>query len=317
MSRSRYFFRRALFKLRQMSWAKRVDSARRVLAGDQAWQAMDRMGIPGFGTELLRLDFLSDASNVPAWDSTSAVYARLAAIIDHDAVPQAARFAQILAHGGVLGTWPAAKMRESELPWLENEFLSPLDMVALYGTVRESAPEHYVEIGSGVSTRVALAAVSDGGLRTQITCFDPQPRVDLPALKVEHRPLKLESALEQVIRLATPGSILFFDGSHRSFPGSDVTMFFMEVLPALQPGVLIHIHDIFLPEDYPSDRRTRYWSEQYLLASWLLGGTRGLEILLPGARLETRTDTSAAIPRPLRPAAASNTRFSSFWMRKL
>jgi hypothetical protein len=137
-------------------------------------------------------------------------------------------------------------------------------------------------------------------------------------LKVEHRPLRLESALEQVIRLATPGSILFFDGSHRSFPGSDVTMFFMEVLPALQPGVLIHIHDIFLPEDYPSDRGTRYWSEQYLLASWPLGGTRGIEISAawspPG---DTRTDAPAAISPPLRAIAASSTRFSSFWMRRL
>jgi hypothetical protein len=190
-------------------------------------------------------------------------------------------------------------------------------MVALYGMVRETRPERYVEIGCGVSTRIAYSAVADGQLRTSMICVDPAPRVDLPASSIEHWPKKLESALGDVIALATPGSIVFFDGSHRSFPGSDVTLFFLALLPALQPGVIVHIHDIFLPGDYPADRSSRYWSEQYLLATWLLGGACGYEILLPGARLETRPDASALIPSDLRPAADSSTRFSSFWMRKL
>jgi hypothetical protein len=120
-----------------------------------------------------------------------------------------------------------------------------------------------------------------------------------------------------VLALAEPGSILFFDGSHRSFPGSDVTLFFLELLPALPPGVIVHIHDIFLPGDYPAAVASRYWSEQYLLATWLLGGGRGFEILLPGARLEERADTQALIPAALRPGPGAVPHFSSFWLRTL
>jgi hypothetical protein len=189
-------------------------------------------------------------------------------------------------------------------------------MVALYGMVRESRPERYIEIGCGISTRVALAAIADGEFLTRMVCIDPSPRVDLPAKAMEHLPVKLEFALEKVIGLAVPGSIISFDGSHRSLPGSDVTLFFIELLPALLPGVIVHIHDIFLPEDYPEDRSSRYWYEQYLLAAWLHGGVHEYEILLPGARLEKRPDSSALIPMGLRSSSDSRTRFSSFWMRK-
>lgn len=115
MSRFRYFFRRAQFKFSQMFWVRRVDGARRVLAGDQAWQKMDRMGTQGLGTELLRLDFLSDSSSIPALGSTSAVHARLTAIIDYDDAPQAACFARILAHVGVLGPWRLGGTRGIEI----------------------------------------------------------------------------------------------------------------------------------------------------------------------------------------------------------
>lgn len=317
MSQIRNFLRQVSFRLRQKIWASQIETARRVLCGDNAWQAMDRIGIPGFGTELLRVDFLPDAANVPAWDSSSPTYARLAAFVDRNSGRQTACFERCLAYAEIVGSWPGKRADGSPQPWLENEFLSRLDMVALYGMVRETKPERYVEIGCGVSTRVALAAVLDGRLQTRMVCVDPAPRVDLPTANIEHRPKKLEAALGDVIGLATPGSILFFDGSHRSFPGSDVTLFFLELLPALQPGVIVHIHDIFLPGDYPADRSRRYWSEQYLLAAWLLGGGCGFEILLPGARLETRQDASPLIPQAFRSGADSGTRFSSFWMRKL
>jgi hypothetical protein len=277
---------------------------------------MDALGIPGFGTELLRVDFLPDGGNVPAWGPSGAVQARLAGILDRDVDLQSSWLARCLGHAGAVGTWPAARREGSRLPWVGNEFLSPLDMAALYGMIRETRPERYVEIGCGISTRVALAAVEDGRLGTGMVCVDPAPRVDLPDSRIGHRRMKLESAIGEVLDLATPGSLLFFDGSHRSFPGSDVTLFFMELLPALRPGVIVHIHDIFLPGDYPADRARRYWSEQYLLAAWLLGGASGLEILLPGARMEERPGFKGLIPAELRPGPDSATRFSSFWMRK-
>jgi hypothetical protein len=312
----RNFFYRIYFKLRQKFWAAQVNAAKRVMEGGQAWQAMDRLGIPGLGIELLRLDFLPDGRNVPAWDSSSQAFIRLAKLLDLDSALQIEVFGKCLTYSTIFKLWPRTKATDSPLPWTANEFLSHLDMVALYGMVREYKPERYIEIGCGISTRVALAAIADGKLQTRMICVDPAPRVDLPAANIQHLPRKLESSIGTVLDLATPGSTIFFDGSHRSFPGSDVTLFFIELLPELKPGVIVHIHDIFLPGDYPLDRGRRYWSEQYLLAAWLPGGTREFEILLPGARLEQRPDSSALIPLDLRPGTDSCSRFSSFWMRK-
>ena len=76
-----------------------------------------------------------------------------------------------------------------------------------------------------------------------------------------------------IIENLQAGDILFVDGSHRCFTNSDVTVVFLEILPRLQPGVLVHFHDILLPYDYPPAWSRRYYSEQYLLACWLLGST--------------------------------------------
>ena len=66
-----------------------------------------------------------------------------------------------------------------------------------------------------------------------------------------------------------PGDVLFYDGSHLVFHGSDVTHFFLRVLPRVAAGVFVHIHDIFLPNEYPEHFDLRYYNEQYLLAAML------------------------------------------------
>jgi hypothetical protein len=78
-----------------------------------------------------------------------------------------------------------------------------------------------------------------------------------------------------------PDDLLFIDNSHCSFPNSDVTVFFVEVMPALRAGTIWGMHDIFLPWDYPEEWRDRFYNEQYLLLSYLLGGADGDEIILP------------------------------------
>ncbi|MGH9508484.1 MAG: class I SAM-dependent methyltransferase, partial [Terriglobales bacterium] len=86
------------------------------------------------------------------------------------------------------------------------------------------------------------------------------------------------------------GDILFVDGSHRSFMNSDVTVFFLDILPQLRPGVLVHIHDIDLPYDYVPEHAEWYYSEQYLLAVSLLAGHRGYRIVLPNAFISKEPD---------------------------
>ena len=166
-------------------------------------------------------------------------------------------------------------------PHWDNAFLPPFDAVALYGLLRRTRPARYLEVGSGHSTRFARQAIRDEGLSTTVTSIDPEPRARVDELcdVVIRQPVE---ALEddRLFRELGPGDLLFIDGSHRTFPGSDVTMLLLEVVPRLAPGVLVQVHDIYLPRDYPDEIIGRWYSEQYLLAAWLLGA-REVEIVLP------------------------------------
>jgi hypothetical protein len=90
---------------------------------------------------------------------------------------------------------------------------------------------------------------------------------------------------------------VFFDGSHRVFMNSDVTTFFLDVVPRLPRGVLVGVHDVYLPDDYPPDWARRYYSEQYILAAMLLASEL-LEPLLP-CWYASGNDELASILAPL------------------
>jgi hypothetical protein len=166
------------------------------------------------------------------------------------------------------------------LPWL-NAFLPPLDAASLYGLIRVHRPRMYVEIGSGYSTVFARRAIDHSSLATRLISIDPSPREDIDSLCDEAIRVRLQD-IDPVSRLELcPGDILFFDGSHQSFPNSDVTVFFTEILPSLQAGVIVGIHDIYLPDDYPDWFAATLPNEQYLLASWLLGRQTMDGVLLP------------------------------------
>ncbi|HEV7517344.1 MAG TPA: class I SAM-dependent methyltransferase, partial [Thermoanaerobaculia bacterium] len=77
------------------------------------------------------------------------------------------------------------------------------------------------------------------------------------------------------------GDVVFHDGSHRVFQNSDTAVTFLDVLPALAPGVALGVHDVYLPWDYPPQWARRYYSEQYLLAAYLLADCPWLQVLLP------------------------------------
>ena len=166
-------------------------------------------------------------------------------------------------------------------PYWANTYFSALDAITLYGLLGSHKPARYFEVGSGNSTKFARRAVRDFGLNTKIISLDPYPRAEIDALcdRVIRQPLEdVETALFNELEA---GDVLFIDNSHRAFQNSDVTVFFLEILPRLKPGVIVHIHDIFLPYDYPRLWANRHYSEQYLLAAYLLAGYSKLEVLLP------------------------------------
>lgn len=176
---------------------------------------------------------------------------------------------------------PAVKETNPALPSWNNGFLPGLDIVALYSFIKIFSPKLYVEIGSGNSTKVARKAINDFSLSTKIHSVDPFPRAEIDALadKIIREPLEDLKDIS-FARELQPNDILFIDNSHRSFPNSDVTVCFLELIPQLKSGVIVHIHDIYLPYDYPQFMCDRFYNEQYLLACFLFGGNK-LRTILP------------------------------------
>ncbi|MEJ0052109.1 MAG: class I SAM-dependent methyltransferase [Methylovirgula sp.] len=175
-----------------------------------------------------------------------------------------------------------------ELPNWNNHWFSTLDAASLVGFISLRKPKLYVEIGSGFSTRFARYAISSLGLATRLVSVDPYPRAEIDAICDETVRSSLETCDVTLFDQLHGGDILFFDGSHRAFENSDVTVFFLEILPRLKPGVLVHIHDICLPDDYPPVWKYRLYSEQYVLAAMLLCPSLPFKIVLPNYYVATR-----------------------------
>jgi hypothetical protein len=207
---------------------------------------------------------------------------------------------------------------EAAEPFWLNTWFPPLDGMALYTLLVRHDPARFVEVGSGTSTKFARMAVADAGLRTRLISIDPQPRAQIDGLCDAVLRKRLEDCDPAMFDQLEAGDCLFLDSSHRSFQNSDVTVAFLEILPRLKPGVLVHIHDIYLPFDYPRGHAPRLWNEQYLLATALLFGPQAFEMLFPSQFVARDADLSAALKSAVRvgPLADLHLHGSSFWMRK-
>lgn len=163
--------------------------------------------------------------------------------------------------------------------YFDNPAYSWADGIVLHGMLRHLAPQRVVEVGSGYSSALILDTV-DGWLpgATDLVFVEPYPellksmlrpgdnaRVTIHARPVQDVPLETFSALEA-------GDLLFIDSTHVVKAGSDVNRLFFDVLPSLQPGVWVHLHDIFFPFEYPEPwvREGRAWQEAYLLRAFLM-----------------------------------------------
>jgi len=160
-----------------------------------------------------------------------------------------------------------------------NPFFESVDAEVLYCLIRHRRPRRVIEVGSGYSTRLIAAAcrrnAEELGWLARVTAIDPMPRATLAALggAVEHDSRPVETLPRGYFDMLGAGDILFIDSSHVVRPGGDVVHLFLDVLPRLRPGVLVHVHDIFLPLDYPRDIVfDHHWflTEQYLAHAFLL-----------------------------------------------
>jgi hypothetical protein len=138
-------------------------------------------------------------------------------------------------------------------------------------------PRRIIEIGSGFSTLMAVKAVrrnheDDAGYRCRHVCIEPYEMPWLEAQPVEVIRKKVEDLGVGFFAELAENDILFIDSSHMIRPQGDVLFEYGELLPTLALGVIVHIHDIFSPKNYPAewlDRRVLFWNEQYLLEAFL------------------------------------------------
>ena len=159
--------------------------------------------------------------------------------------------------------------------YLNNGIFDGLDALVLYCMARHYKPNRILEVGSGWSTRIfAQAALVNGN--TRLTCIEPYPEKLLskgfPGLN------RLITKKEEEVGLVPfeelgENDILFIDTAHVIKTNGDVNFLFLEVLPRLQKGVIVHVHDIFLPYEYWQwwiTERLLFWNEQYLLQALLM-----------------------------------------------
>lgn len=170
-----------------------------------------------------------------------------------------------------------------------NDYFSSPDAEVLYCMIRHHFPRRIVEIGCGNSTRISRLAIEDAGIETTLSCVDPHPREDVCDIADEVHPVRVEAlARRDLFDSLASGDILFIDSSHDVKIANDTVHLYLEVIPRLASGVLIHIHDIFLPYEYRRDwllERAMAFNEQYLVQAMLQESDR-YEILWAGYHLQ-------------------------------
>ena len=205
------------------------------------------------------------------------------------------------------------KKPDSDLdPYLSNDFLPILDAYVQYSFLMTNDARHYFEIGSGESTKFARRAIRDFKLRTKITSIDPSPRSQIDKICDEFIRKPLEDIDLDIFQNLGEGDILFIDSSHRASQNSDVTVSFLDIIPYLAPGVLVHFHDILLPWDYSQEYGgERYYNEQYLLAAFILAEGDRFEIILPNYFISQEPEFDELLKR----VNLGKLEGSSFWIR--
>lgn len=202
------------------------------------------------------------------------------------------------------------------------------DAELLYAMVRHLKPSRVIEIGSGFSTMVSAAACRRNGREgspAELIAIDPMPRTEIAGLEGLTRIERVDcrSLPASVLTDLDPGDVLFIDSSHVVKLGSEVNLLLLDVLPRLAPGVIVHIHDIYLPYEYHPHLYALgvYFTEQYLLQALLTENDRW-EILLSACAL---TREFPAAVRSVIPSVASDLPGlpadfdyapAAFWMRR-
>lgn len=239
-------------------------------------------------------------------------YAALEAVFT-DAAP---RFAALLksmdSYAQRLHAIGAAQPPE---PRWNQDWFPRLDAAALYVLVREARPGRIVEVGSGHSTRFIGRAIRDGGLASALTAIDPAPRAGIEGTGAALIRTTVQAADPAVFADLSGGDILSIDSSHILMPGTDVDYLLNRILPALKRGVLVQVHDIFLPDDYPPAWEWRGYNEQLAIATLIQGGA--FRVLWSSHYVTTRMPAAVNASTAHGLELKDGAREASLWLEKI
>lgn len=160
---------------------------------------------------------------------------------------------------------------------LNNGAFESGDAEFLYNIIRLKKPSRIVEIGSGNSTLMAIRALKknqedEPDRHCEHICIEPYEMPWLESSGVQVIRQTVETVDKTIFAELNADNILFIDSSHIIRPQGDVLFEYLEIIPTLKVGVIVHIHDIFSPKDYLKEwvvDEIRFWNEQYLLEAFL------------------------------------------------
>jgi len=219
-----------------------------------------------------------DTSRLPEslWTQPSALPG-----VDWNADAQLARLADFaVTYGDEYAALPIGDTPDPFEFRLDNDQFSKVDAEALYCMVRSFKPRRVIEIGSGNSTLLTAQALranraDDPAYDCRFTAIEPYPNDvisrGVPGLS-ELLAVPVQDVGLDVFAELGENDVLFIDSSHVAKVGSDVQYEFLEVLPTVAPGVVVQIHDVFLPYEYPRHLIVdwhQFWNEQYLVQAFL------------------------------------------------
>jgi hypothetical protein len=200
--------------------------------------------------------------------------------------------------------------------YFDNGRFSGTDALVAYCMVRHFRPQTIIEIGSGYSSLISGEAAAKNGTAA-LVCVEPFPldflEKGFPGLRSLVKTKVEDLGLEFFDQLQS-GDVLFIDSSHVCKIGGDVNYLFLEILPRLRPGVIVHIHDIYFPFEYPREwvvDECRFWTEQYLLQAFLAFNS-DFEVLFANSYMAFRYLAELKATFPTSPWWGGG----SFWIRR-
>ena len=209
--------------------------------------------------------------------------------------------------------------KNAENFYVQNGNFGAGDAELYYLLIRDRKPKRIIEIGSGFSTQLSLLALEKNrtaGFDCELTCIEPFEMPFLESLKgIQLIRQPVETVSLDLFRSLEANDILFIDSSHIIRPGDDLLFIYFQILPILQKGVVIHIHDIFTPRHYPQEwltKKMRFWNEQYLLEAFLYNNS-GFRVLFT---LNHLVKTEYEEVKKVLIHLEEDSEPSSFWMEK-